>query len=76
MNGENAIAVEIADVAFEGNFISIQARDPGGRMLVAEARNDGQATVPAPGEKLHMVFDAERAVILADETPAASAVAA
>jgi spermidine/putrescine transport system ATP-binding protein len=76
VNGENAIAVEIADVAFEGNFISIQARDPGGRMLVAEARNDGHATVPTPGDKLHMVFDAERAIILADETPAASAVAA
>jgi spermidine/putrescine transport system ATP-binding protein len=76
VNGENAIPVEIADVAFEGNFISIQARDPGGRILVAEARNDGHASVPAPGEKLHMVFDAERAVILADETPAVSAAAA
>jgi spermidine/putrescine transport system ATP-binding protein len=73
LNGENAIPVEIADVAFEGNFISIQARDPGGRILVAEARNDGEATVPAPGSKMHLVFDAERAMVLADETPAASA---
>jgi spermidine/putrescine transport system ATP-binding protein len=73
VNGENAIAVEIADVAFEGNFISIQARDAQGGILVAEARNDGQGSVPSPGEKLHMVFDAERAVILADETPAANA---
>jgi spermidine/putrescine transport system ATP-binding protein len=76
VNGENAVPVEIADVAFEGNFISVQARDPGGRILISEARNDGQATVPLPGEKLHMVFDAERAVILADETPAASPAAA
>jgi spermidine/putrescine transport system ATP-binding protein len=76
INGENAIPVEIADVAFEGNFISIQARDPGGRLLVAEARNDGQASVPSPGDKLHMVFDAERAVILADETPVESGAAA
>src|SRR5262245_59988390 len=28
VNGENTIPVEVADVAFEGNFISIQARDP------------------------------------------------
>ena len=42
VNGENAIPVEIADVAFEGNFISIQARDAQGGILVAEARNDGQ----------------------------------
>ncbi|MFI0842557.1 ABC transporter ATP-binding protein [Mesorhizobium sp. IMUNJ 23232] len=68
-NGENAIPVEISDVAFEGNFISIQARDQGGRVLVAEARNDGSSAVPALGEKLHLVFDPERAVILADETP-------
>ena len=76
VNGENAIPVEIADVAFEGNFISVQARDSRGHILVSEARNDGHATVPLPGEKLHMVFDAERAVILADDTPAGQPAAA
>jgi spermidine/putrescine transport system ATP-binding protein len=76
VNGENAIPVEIADVAFEGNFISIQARDAGGRILVAEARNDGQANVPVPGARLHMVFDPERAMILSDDTPAANTAAA
>jgi spermidine/putrescine transport system ATP-binding protein len=76
VNGENAIPVEVADVAFEGNFISIQARDPGGRILVSEARNDGQASVPSPGEKLLMVFDPERAVILADDTPMGAAASA
>ncbi len=74
-NGENAIPVEVSDVAFEGNFISIQARDHGGRTLVAEARNDGAASVPALGEKLHLVFDPERAIILADDTVAAGAAA-
>jgi spermidine/putrescine transport system ATP-binding protein len=76
VNGENAIPVEVADVAFEGNFISIQARDQGGRILVAEARNDGKATVPAPGARMHIVFDPERAIILADDTPAARGAAA
>ena len=68
-NGENAIPVEIADVAFEGNFISIQARDAGGKILIAEARNDVRAAVPAPGEKMHLVFDPDRAIILADAGP-------
>jgi spermidine/putrescine transport system ATP-binding protein len=74
-NGENAIPVEVSDVAFEGNFISIQARDQGGRLLVAEARNDGSASVPTLGEKLHLVFNPERAIILADETAVAEAAA-
>jgi spermidine/putrescine transport system ATP-binding protein len=63
----NSIPVEISDVAFEGNFISIQARDAAGRLLVAEARNDGRTVIPNPGEKLHMVFDAENALILAGD---------
>ncbi len=61
----NSIAVEVTDVAFEGNFISIQSRDATGQLLVAEARNDGSTSVPDPGEKRHIVFDAEHAVILA-----------
>ncbi|NUB43794.1 ABC transporter ATP-binding protein [Fertoebacter nigrum] len=66
----NSIPVEVTDVAFEGNFISIQSRDSSGQMLVAEARNDGAATVPKPGEKLHMVFDPAHALILAGDTAA------
>ncbi len=75
-DGENAIPVEIADVAFEGNFISIQARDAAGRILVAEARNDGQALVPTPGQKLNLVFNPVHALILADETATAVEAAA
>ncbi|MBI2718971.1 MAG: ABC transporter ATP-binding protein [Rhizobiales bacterium] len=66
----NAIAVEIADVAFEGNFATIQARDSDGRMLMVETRNDGAASLPATGRKMNFVFDAERALILADDVPA------
>jgi len=68
--GANSIPVEVADVAFEGNFINIQVRNGDGRALVIETRNDGSTTVPPPGSRLNMVFDAEHAVILADETTA------
>jgi len=66
----NSIPVEVTDVAFEGNFLSIQSRDATGQMLVAEARNDGKAAIPQPGERLHMVFDADHAILLAGD-PAA-----
>ncbi len=66
----NSIAVEISDVAFEGNFISIQTVDATGQTIVAEARNDGSNTIPARGEKRHIVFDAAHAVILAGDISA------
>jgi spermidine/putrescine transport system ATP-binding protein len=68
----NSIPVEVADIAFEGNFISIQSQAEGGQTLVVEARNDGRTPIPARGDKLHFTFDADNAVILADETPAAA----
>jgi len=68
--GANSIPVEVTDVAFEGNFINIQARNGDGRTLVVETRNDGSTAVPPPGSRLTVVFDAEHAVILADETAA------
>ena len=64
----NALPVEIADVAFEGNFINVQARgDAGGAYMAA-----GHATIRArrcrtPGRRLHMSFAAEHGVMLADE---------
>ena len=68
--GENAIAVTVSDVAFEGNFISIQSHDATGQLLVAELRNDGKAAIPAVGENLQMVFDPKNAVILAGDISA------
>jgi spermidine/putrescine transport system ATP-binding protein len=65
---ENSIPITIGEVAFEGNFISVQAITDDGTNLVAELRNDGKATVPAIGSRLHAHFDAERAAILPDET--------
>lgn len=66
----NSIAVEVSDVAFEGNFISIQTHDATGQLLVAEARNDGSMNIPERGEKRYMTFDSAHAVILAGDISA------
>ena len=72
--GANNIPVEVADVAFEGNFINISVRNGDGQSLTAETRNDGATAIPAAGSKLQLAFDPERAVILAE--PAVSGRAA
>ncbi len=65
---ENSVPVTVADVAFEGNFIAVQAITENGTHLTAELRNDGAATVPATGSRLHMTFDAQRSAILPDSS--------
>ena len=67
---ENSVPVTIADVSFEGNFISVQARSANGTELVAELRNDGSATVPSTGTQMHMTFDAQHSSILPDTSGA------
>jgi spermidine/putrescine transport system ATP-binding protein len=68
--GQNAIGVTVTDVAFEGNFISVQTVDDKGKHLVVETRNDGKAVIPARGSRKFFCFDAAHAAILADETVA------
>jgi spermidine/putrescine transport system ATP-binding protein len=63
---ENAVAVTVGDVSFEGNFITVHATTDSGAMLTAELRNDGSATVPDRGARMFMSFDAGRAAILPD----------
>ena len=70
---ENSLPVTIADVAFEGNFITVQALSDNGTVLIAEIRNDGSATVPAAGSKMHMTFDGARASVLPDHATAKEA---
>ena len=65
--GQNSIPVEVEDVAFEGNFINIQVKNGSGGGLQVEMRNDGAVELPKRGSKLNLAFDADRAVILADE---------
>ncbi len=66
---ENAIPVDVTDIAFEGNFISIMTVDGAGREIISQARNDGQTQVPERGAKLFANFDADHAVVLTDEVP-------
>jgi spermidine/putrescine transport system ATP-binding protein len=63
---ENSVPVTVGDVSFEGAFIAVSGMTGDGVHLTAEIRNDGSATVPAPGSKMHMTFDAARAAILPD----------
>lgn len=63
---ENAVAVTVGAVSFEGSFISVQTLTENGTQMVAELRNDGSATVPAIGSRLYMSFDAARGAILPD----------
>ncbi len=67
---ENSVPVTITKVAFEGNFISVQAISGSGMNFVAELRNDGSVEIPATGTQLHVSFDAARASILPNETGA------
>ena len=63
---ENSVPVTLTEVAFEGNFISAQGVTDNGTTLVAELRNDGSATVPATGSRMHMTFDARNSSLLPD----------
>jgi spermidine/putrescine transport system ATP-binding protein len=63
---ENSVPVTVTEVSFEGAFISVHAQTEKGKALLAEIRNDGQATVPDLGAKLHASFAAERAGLLPD----------
>ena len=60
----NSVPVTIGDVAFEGSFMVVSAASENGTLLTAEIRNDGSATVPARGTKMHMSFDASNAAVL------------
>jgi len=63
---KNSVPVTIGDVSFEGSFIVVSATSGKGTRLTAELRNDGSATVPAPGTLMHLSFDAANAAILPD----------
>ncbi len=63
---ENSIPVTVSEVSFEGAFISVMTHSADGKVLTAEIRNDGSATVPDIGAKLFASFDAARAALLPD----------
>jgi spermidine/putrescine transport system ATP-binding protein len=63
---ENSVPVTVSEVSFEGPFIAVHAKTDQGKTIVAEIRNDGQATVPELGARMHAGFDAARANLLPD----------
>ncbi len=63
---ENSVPVTVSEVSFEGPFIAVSALTDKGKTIVAEIRNDGQATVPELGARMHAGFAAERASLLPD----------
>ena len=67
-SAENSVPVTIGEVSFEGNFISVHAKTDDGTRMMAELRNDGAATVPDVGTRMHISFDAALGSILPDET--------
>ena len=69
--GVNTIPVEVAEVAFEGNFINVSAKSSDGRTLTVEMRNDGATALPPAGSKLQLSFEPDKAMILADGHTAA-----
>jgi spermidine/putrescine transport system ATP-binding protein len=64
--GMNSLPVEVAEVAFEGNFINIHCRDEQGTVHQVQVQNDPTRPPPAPGARLYLTFPAEHAVVLAD----------
>jgi spermidine/putrescine transport system ATP-binding protein len=62
----NSIPVEIGEVAFEGNFLNIFAKDKLGATHMVQSQNDPNVAPPIRGAKMHMYFPAEQAVVLAN----------
>jgi len=62
----NSVPVEVTEVAFEGNFIHIHARDRQGTIHMVQVRNDPDQALPSVGTKRHLNFSADNAIVLAD----------
>jgi spermidine/putrescine transport system ATP-binding protein len=62
----NSVPVTVTEVSFEGAFMVILTRTDDGKVITAEIRNDGEATVPDVGARLHASFDPARAALLPD----------
>jgi spermidine/putrescine transport system ATP-binding protein len=62
----NSVPVEVQEVAFEGNFIHVHARDSFGTVHMVQVRNEPENPPPAPGSRLHLSFAPDSAIVLAD----------
>ncbi|TPN81122.1 ABC transporter ATP-binding protein [Mesorhizobium sp. CU2] len=65
--GANSAAVKITSVAFEGNFISVNASDNRGRRYTVQVPNDASVWVPPLDAEARLEFDPDKATVLQDE---------
>lgn len=71
--GTNAIAVNVEDVSFEGNFAVVHMRDKTGRKLSAEVLNDPSKPPPQAGTTANISFHQDKALVLLDSDAVAYA---
>ncbi len=69
-DGRNSVPVKVDEVAFEGAFINVHARDGGGRAHMVQMRNEPGLPVPAAGDQVTLGFAPDQAVVLADTVAA------
>jgi spermidine/putrescine transport system ATP-binding protein len=65
-SGENAVAVTVESVSFEGNFATVYMRDKKGHKLAAEVRNDPLNPPPQAGASTNITFDQDKTLALLD----------
>lgn len=69
----NSIAVEVTEIAFEGNFVNVFVRDQSGDTHMVQVQNDPSMPPPAPHTGCQMVFNPESCMILSEAATARSA---
>ena len=62
----NSIAVEVTEIAFEGNFVNVFVRDKSGDTHMVQVQNDPSLPPPAPHTACQMVFNPESCMILSE----------
>ncbi|TPK60919.1 ABC transporter ATP-binding protein [Mesorhizobium sp. B2-4-15] len=68
--GANVVAVKVASIAFEGNFINIHASDKRGRRHIVQVPNDASVWIPPVGTDARLEFTPDQATILTENLPA------
>jgi spermidine/putrescine transport system ATP-binding protein len=66
VDGENRVPVEVEELAFEGNFVNVQARDKLGHLHMIQLQNDPGGGLPNLGSKMLLSFSREDGVLLTD----------
>jgi spermidine/putrescine transport system ATP-binding protein len=62
----NSIAVEVSEIAFEGNFVNVFVKDHSGDTHMVQVQNDPSVPPPALQTSCQMVFNPASCMILAE----------